>query len=187
MSQVLLKRFNVRTEAHLWGEDRLALEFYSYDFCNGVEHFNYTDFIYGRGHGSVKKLGACNGSCAFGQKLAHPQMLPWEVQEAVGFKQPVPDGFILVHQRFGHDNRPYFKVFEGGMMVCPAMAEKSHLLPSGHMTVVLTRDRKSKYVRTLVVTNIKGKPSYQQVAQVEHNAWPGENIHLVLEEQAAQK
>jgi len=196
MSKVLLKRFNAKIEAKEWPESpnlphsggHLALEFYSYDLCNGTDHFNYTGFTYGQGHGSCKKIRWCDGeSCSFGQKIVHPKMLPWEVQEAIGFKEPVPNGFILVHQRFAHDNRPYFKVFGGGMMVCPAMAEKSHLLPNGHQTVVLTRDRKSKQIRTIIVSNIGGQPVYQQIAQVVHNAWPGENIHLVLEDQAAQK
>lgn len=195
MSQVLLKRFNAKIEAREWpvspnlpySGGHLALEFYTYDLCNGVDHFHYSGFLYGQGTGSCSKIGECNGSCGFGQKIVHPQMLPWEVQEAVGFKERVPEGFLLVHQRFAYDNRPYFKVFGGGMLVCPAMSEKSHLLPNGHQTVVLTRDRKSKQTRTLIVANLNGKPVIQQVAQVVHNAWPGENIHMVLKEQAAQK
>lgn len=187
MSQVF--RFNTTIKTLGMGsDDRVVAEFYHYDLCNGTDHFHCSIFTFSHGTNSAKKIGPCDGeSCKFGRKQVYPMLLPWEAQEAIGFKQPVPKGFVLVHQRFNHENRPYFKVFGEGAMICPSMARTAHLLPEGHQTLVLIRERKSDQVRAVLVRNEKGKPFCHQIAQTTHTGWPGENIDMILRDQVAEK
>src|SRR6185503_16158229 len=101
-----LKRFNAKTQ---FLENRktghIVWEYYSYQLCDDKSHFQCSVFTVGRGKPNVKRLGPCDKSCE-NHKTVNPESLPWEVQEAFDIKEPVPKGFILVHQRFGLGQRP---------------------------------------------------------------------------------
>lgn len=180
MSKVqTLKRFNAKVETDEL-LDKVVFERFHYNLCNGTDHFHCSIPTNGRqgGWADAETIGPCDGSCAFGQKTIYASHLPWAVQELIGYTFSVPNGYILVHQRFAHDNRPYFKIFGSGRMVCPAMADESKLLQSGAKTIVLLRDRKDGLVKVISVTNCSGKPQLEVIAQVEDTSDGGAYVWL---------